>query len=122
MTAGRSQTLRPPDPLAPRPRDRAWSEVMDRLLTTYGKVITFEDPLLNWTGDLVDSGNNRETGPKQFYFDLPSEIGSEPDLGVVLAKTLAAYHQQTDGPRFQVLTSELGLHVVPVQVRNADGK
>src|SRR5262249_54013331 len=31
------------------------------------------------------------------------------------------YHQQTSGPRFQILTSKWGYHIVPLQVRDASG-
>src|SRR5262249_10777376 len=39
-----------------------------------------------------------------------------------LENTIAAYHQQTSGTRFQILSSTLGYHIVPVQGHDESGR
>jgi hypothetical protein len=53
---------------------------------------------------------------------MPAVSGSDTDLTRVLENTIAAYHQQTSGIRFKVLSSTLGYHVVPVQVHDENGR
>src|SRR5579863_9065895 len=122
------QGVQPSAPSDPRmiATNRPLAEAADLLQHIYGKVITYEDPILVWDGDLTPSGRNATgrhgVGPKALSFRMPAETGSEPDVSAVLAKTLAGYHQQTDGPRFQLLTSRFGLHIIPAQVREQDGR
>ncbi|HEY6340902.1 MAG TPA: hypothetical protein VIY49_05380 [Bryobacteraceae bacterium] len=91
----------------------------------YGKVVTYEEPILIWSGELEaipgESGTKAYLYPKRQGFLVPSETGHESDLSLVLQKTLAAYHQQTTGTRFQVLTSPWGYHIVPFQVHDSNG-
>lgn len=96
----------------------------------YGRVITYEDPLWEWPGEMIPVlGSPKVTPdtkggwtPDWVTFTLPSPASPAPDLPVRLAQVLAAYHQQTGGPRFQILTSKLGLHIVPLQVRDREGR
>ncbi|HEY4359904.1 MAG TPA: hypothetical protein VGN17_02995 [Bryobacteraceae bacterium] len=106
------------------------SSAAERLRKTYGMVITYEDPLWEWPGEMAPVlGSSRVTpdtkggwNPDWVTFTMPGPSSPAPDLPTRLAQVLAAYHQQTGGPRFQILTSKLGLHIVPFQVRDRDGK
>jgi len=106
------------------------SEAADRLRKSYGMVITYEDPLWEWPGELVPALGSSKVAPDTkggwtpdwVSFTLPGAASSTQDLSARLAQVLAAYHQQTGGPRFQILTSKLGLHIIPVQARDRDGR
>jgi len=50
------------------------------------------------------------------------ESGPGTDLANVLENTIAVYHQQTSGTRFQVLSSTLGYHIVPVLGHDEGGR
>jgi hypothetical protein len=55
-------------------------------------------------------------------FVMPAESGPGTDLASVLENTIAAYHEQTSETRFQVLSSTLGYHIVPVQGHDENGR
>ncbi len=92
-------------------------------------VITYEDPLWEWPGEMVPVLGSSKVAPDTkggwtpdwVTFRLPDPGSPAPDLPVRLAQVLAAYHQ-TSGPRFPILSSKLGLHIVPLQVRDRDGR
>jgi hypothetical protein len=105
---------------------RPTADVADQLRHSYGKVVTYEDGLWEWPGEMRPSGPNT-TGkgaliPTAFSFIPPDESGLAPDLPTKLSQILAEYHRQTQGPRFQILTSSYGLHLVPLQVRDRSGQ
>ncbi len=103
---------------------RPLAEASMRLQEVSGKIITYEEPILTWSGDLEElpgkSGSKGYLYPKTQSFMMP-ELPSAPDLASALNQTLNAYHQQTGGTRFQVLTSKLGYHIVPRQAHDANG-
>ena len=105
---------------SPRPLEEAALRLEER----YGKVVTYEEPLLTWRGEL-QALPGRDPEAKQVLFPKPQsftmpEMG--PDLGNALKDTMAAYHQATSGIRFQLVTSKLGFHIVPVEARDSTGK
>jgi hypothetical protein len=89
-----------------------------RLQRQFGKAITYEDAVWRWSGD-VETNQRGGTLPKSLSYVRPADVGEDP--GLILASSLAAYHQQTDGPRFAVITSKYGLHIVPTQKRDEGG-
>ena len=110
---------------APLVSPRPLADVSVQFQEWRGKIVTYEEPLLTWSGDLREitgkSGTKGYLYPKEQAFLMPPEAESEPDLGVALNKTLEAYHQQTTGTRFQILTSKWGYHIVPLQVHDDHG-
>jgi hypothetical protein len=92
----------------------------------YGRVVTYEEPLLTWSGEL-EPANGRNPNLKWAIraklqaFTMPENTGIEPNAGVLLENTLQAYHAQSGGTRFRVLSSELGYHLVPEQVHDETG-
>lgn len=110
---------------APLVSPRPLADVSVQFQEWRGKIVTYEEPLLTWSGDLHEipgkSGTKGYLYPKEQAFLMPPEAESEPDLGVALNKTLEAYHQQTTGTRFQILTSKWGYHIVPLQVHDDHG-
>ncbi len=105
---------------------RPLSDASALLRHLYGKVVTYEEPVLVWPGDLTPMGK-RDPGakwalrPQPQSFIMPAETGVEPNLPLVIDKMLQAFHQATVGTRFQVLTSKWGYHIVPVQARDESG-
>jgi len=99
------------------------ADIRDRLERSTGRVISYEDPILAWSGDLDPTPYTQRQYlfPRKLSFTAPPELTSEPNLGVALARTLDAYHHQTSGTRFRVLTSKLGYHIVPSEVRDSTG-
>ena len=94
-----------------------------RLQEAYRTVVTFEEPVLSWRGELeAVPGHKGLMMPAVHTFVIPAESGPGTDLASALENTIAAYHQQTSGTRFQVLSSKLGYHIVPVQVHDENGR
>ena len=99
------------------------------LSARYAKPVTYEDPVWLWRGETRALGPNPtgigalEVLPRSLT--LPAGLTPEetPVLDAArLASVLDAYHaQNSDGPRFRVLQSTLGLHIVPVAARDANG-
>jgi hypothetical protein len=89
------------------------------------KVITYEDPILMWEGDVTQTPGVNRIYPKNRTFSLPDELDADkiPELTLDLfQRILAAYHRDTDGPRFRVLSSRWGFHIVPTEVRDVTGR
>ena len=99
---------------------RPVSQLRNQLQEYYGKVITYEEPLWSWYGELEQMGKSPTLlVPKAVGFTMPQMSGAEKDIGLSVAQALDAYHQQTNGPRFRIIRSRLGLHIVPDQVHGA---
>jgi hypothetical protein len=106
------------------PSPRPLADESERFQESRGKIVTYEEPILTWSGDLVEadvSSNRGYLSPKPHAFFRPPDATSEPNLTLALNKTLEAYHHEASGPRFQILTSKWGYHIVPLQVRDASG-
>ena len=92
----------------------------------YAKVVTYEEPLLTWREEL-EPADGRDPSLKWAIraklqnLTMPGDTGIDPDAGVVLGQALQAYHAQSGGTRFRVLTSEVGYHIVPEQVHDEAG-
>jgi len=99
---------------------RGLETVALRLERIYKKPIYFEDALLESPGDLMDRGYDRV--PKALVFRMPVDTASEPDLSKALAAVLNAYNLESGGPRYRILQSGLGLHLIPTEMRNAQGQ
>src|SRR5215471_4095515 len=118
IPAGSSSLLNSSRPLADA------SEILQAM---YGKVVTYEEPVLTWRGDLEVQGGRDPEGkwnlfPRIQAFVMPAVDRPGTDLASALEQTIAAYHQQSSGTRFRVLSSTFGYHIVPVQVHDANGK
>jgi hypothetical protein len=112
-----SSLVTSPRPLVDAPR---------RLQESYGKVVTYEEPILTWRGELQTKPGRNPEGKWELFptpqgFLMP-ETGPGTDFASVLESTILAYHQQTSGTRFQLLSSKLGYHIVPVQVHDEIGR
>jgi len=92
---------------------------------TRGKIVTYEEPLLTWMGDLEEipgkSGTKGYLYPKESGTSLPSAVSSASDLHSALNDTLDACHKQSSGTRFQVLQSSWGYHITPAMVHDSNG-
>jgi hypothetical protein len=103
------------------------SDTAERFQRASGKVVTYEDPILTWASDFAPPGhkafgkNAKGMNPKERSFWLSTTTASESDSNVALEQAIDSYNRESDGPRFRVLTSKLGRHVVPAEVRNAAG-
>ena len=118
MTPLPGQTPAPDADVVASPRPMVMEAM--RLQKAYGKVITYEDPVWAWRGEMRPFGPN--FSPLPLSFTRPAEVDSEPDAETALRKTLDAYHQQTAGPRFQIVASKWGLHLIPAQMRDENGR
>lgn len=109
-------------------RARPLADAAELLQKQYGIPITYEDPILKWSGDIERTQYPTGTWrilPKSRSFSIPIEATSNftPLLdSELLNKVIDAYHMQTDGPRFKVWESSFGLHIIPTRVRAADGQ
>jgi hypothetical protein len=109
IPTGASSLVTSPRPLA---------DVARRLQEAYGKVVTYEDAIPTWPGELEAVPGRNGLFPAMHSFVMPAESVPGTDLASALENTIAAYHQQACGTRFQVLSSTLGYHIVPVQGRD----
>jgi len=92
----------------------------------YGKVISYEEPVLVWRGELEGALGRDESQkwglyPKEQAFTMPLATEGQTDLSQVLDKVLNAFHEQTSSTRFQILKSAWGYHLVPRQAHDANG-
>ena len=104
----------------------------DLLEQIYATPVTYESPQPLWEGavDFYRTRNMpdgaRGAWAKQHYLIMPD--GVNPEAGPVLTlaivqKVVDAYNQQNPGqPRFRVLESRLGFHIVASQAHDASGK
>jgi len=103
-------------------------QAAELLSQIYSIPVTYEDPILNWSGDMdqVPIGIGKMHNiPKRMTFTMPIEAlpSKTPTLDVGLLQRVAdAYQEQTDGPRFKVASSRWGLHLIPDQVRDRGGR
>jgi len=104
---------------------RPLSDAADVLQARYGKPVTYEDPVWAWSGDAISSPV-RPTAivPLQRTMAFPAGLTPDetPTLDAgVLIQVLSEYEKLNDAPRFRVVTSRFGLHIIPDMVRGADG-
>ena len=94
----------------------------------YAKPVTYEEAPLQWRGPLDVFGDDPQRWgalmPMERSFSFPAE--ARPDKTPVLdaalvGRVLDVYHQQNDGPRFQVVSTKYGLHIVPTKVHDSSG-
>jgi hypothetical protein len=104
---------------------RPLSEAAMLLSGRFAKPVTYEDPIWMWGGDARPSPVARGLYPRDLKFSLPEQLftAQKAELNLdLIAKIVDAYHRDTDGPRFRVLSSRWGFHIVPVQVRDSTGR
>lgn len=90
----------------------------------YRRPVTFEEAMWLWPGEKARDPKGIGLWPRERSFILPPGLYPErtPVLDQsVLRRILDAYHSQTDGPRFRVLSSSYALHIVPTKARDASG-
>lgn len=92
-----------------------------------GKVVTYEDTWREWAGELapIAPGSARIT-LKRHSLTLPPDALPADSSAVlslqVVQNVIDAYHRQNPmAARFQVSESALGFHIIPTQVRDANG-
>jgi hypothetical protein len=93
------------------------------LESEYRTPVTYEESPLLWKGDMSQTEMGQII-PKELSFSLPVELSrkANPQIdGNFLEEIIDAYQKQTDGPRFRVSTSQLGLHIIPSEIRNSRG-
>lgn len=115
-----SQAISSPRPLL---------DLCELIQSRYAKIVTYEDPIWVWRGELESRRGNENVKwglfPKARSFSIPASLSlvQAPTLSLQLLDTFVdLYHRQTDGPRFTVLSSKLGLHIVPTQAYDAAGR
>jgi hypothetical protein len=126
LVTGFSQENKASTPYVIGPTPRPMSDAADVLQRLYCKVVTYEDPILisiDDTEPITYSTGNIGLLPKSRGFSMPSEVDIKrsPKLDSrLIGSVLNAYDAQTDGPRFKVVSSDWGLHIIPAQVRSRD--
>jgi len=115
-----AQTITSPSPLY---------EAAMLLEKRYHKVVTYEEPLSVWRGELIVKGRDPD-GPFGLWlrdrrFVIPDAVNSqrtpELDLAVLSGITVAYNFQNADGTLFRATASRLGLHILPLKMRDAKG-
>ena len=104
---------------------RPLSEAAMLLEGRFAKPVTYEDPIWTWGGDASPSPIARGLYPRDLKLSLPAELFTvqKAELNLdLIAKIVDAYHHDTDGPRFRVLSSRWGFHIVPIQARDSTGR
>ena len=94
----------------------------------YRKPVTCEQTeILPWDDDvdqeIYDGGIARY--PKRVTFVIPNEVKPDKNTQLapsVLAKVVEAYQKQFGGPKYKILNSKWGLHLIVDEVRDKNGK
>jgi len=96
----------------------------------YRKPVTCEQPtgILQWDGDVDQemlSDGKIVRIPKQVEFVMPDTV--KPDKNQqfdtsILEKVVEAYRVQFDGPKYRIVKSKWGLHLIADEVRNKNGQ
>jgi len=120
----------------PRPVAQAIMEITD----SYPVVITYEDPRYEYSGDIRDvteqvrnplnpnaaASDRRVLVPRggllQFTYKTSPDTGQPSDMADALAAILEANDWADFGGRFEIRQSGDVFHVIPVQVRDAEGQ
>lgn len=95
------------------------------LQARYGKVVTYEHPVLEWSGDFVPRGDGAVPAPAARSLSVPAGLSpaETPILdAAAVGRALDAYRQRNDFPRFRVVESRVGLHIVPETIRDVNGE
>lgn len=101
-------------------------DMCDMLESMYGLPVTYEDPVYVWAGDLTQKPPHPGLYLKERSVNIPMAtgtnlVGTKLQAGEI-GRILELYHQQSDGPRFRILASRWGYHILPQQVRDRGGK
>lgn len=115
-------------PASPEVVQRPLSRVAWALEHRYATVVTYEDPVLLSRDDMYAAPgdeNPRLFGAGFGLFFLPADLTPQktPKLtAAALGEAVDLYHQlNPSGPRFRVLETHYGLHIVPDSVRDQTG-
>ena len=95
----------------------------------YLKPITCEGDVLQWDGDIA-MDEFLETGGRRIStrgtFVIPEDVKPDKNNGQlnvgVLEKLIEAYQKQYGGPKYKVISSRWGFHVIIDQVRDKNGQ
>jgi hypothetical protein len=109
---------------APQPivSPRPLVDASDQLQQLYGKVVTYEEPILVWQGEV--EGDPKVKGglaPRSRRLVMPAETGKDPDVDAVIGKVLQSYSTQNVGTRFEMRKTSWGYHIVPTQSYDRNG-
>ena len=105
---------------------RPLSYIASSLEARYGKPVTYEDPLWREDVDLVPRVGSDLPIPaiRRRTAWLPPELNpvDTPILGAAaFTKVLVDFDKRNDGLQYRVEQSSFGLHIIPANLRNADG-
>jgi len=100
------------------------------LAQMYLKPVTFEGPtdVLQWDGDVdqeVLSNGTILRIPKRGTFVIPDGVRPDKNRQLdssVLEKVVGEYQKQFSGPKYKIISSKLGLHLITDEVRDKNGQ
>jgi hypothetical protein len=112
---------------------RPLADIADILQSRYERPVAYEDPIWQWKGDEDRRDVGRDAGraslmavvPVRQIFRLPAVLTKSRPTKLsadLLEQILSDYHRQNPGPRFRVLQSKYGLHLVPEIAYDAEGR
>jgi hypothetical protein len=104
-------------------------EVAQLFNKRYHKAVTYEESVLVWRGDLV-RGRFPEAPmglwQKDRHFVIPSGLDPQHtgvlNLAMLRAVVESYNKQNSDGPLYKATESQFGLHILPLQMRDANGE
>jgi hypothetical protein len=99
----------------PRPLDK----VVDFLEAKYGWRMTYEDPLVLYPGDWVDSAR---FGSIDMQDVLPPVLSARDDPAVLLQRAIDLHNAGGGAGVFRLLRTGDVFHVIPAKTRDVDGK
>jgi TonB family protein len=98
---------------------RPLSDFADRLESQYGKIVTYEEPMRLYPGDMELYGPG-SWGPRR-AFNPPDIKASAINLSLIKS-AIASFNSKNDLPSFRVIESKHGFHIVPDKIRDVQGK
>ena len=103
-------------------------KVVDLLQARFGKIVTYEEPLILNPDDLQLYGpatSEWSTGPKTRNFPMRSIAGlfRRPQLDArAISRIISAYNNQNLGVHFRAESSPFGFHIIGMETRDGTGR
>jgi hypothetical protein len=98
------------------------ADIIQRL--SINPVVTYEDPILEWVqdmGEVQSIGSEMRVIPRAQSFRMPKYPQGTKLDSAQLQNIVDAYHDQTNGPKFKIISSTIGLHIIPESIRGGNG-
>ncbi|MEN6533842.1 MAG: hypothetical protein ABFD89_09285 [Bryobacteraceae bacterium] len=109
---------------------RPLDDAADMLEHKFGWVITYEDPVWSFAGEVVDLVPVRKPGTRRFLAPRPGQLpigallstaGERPDKGSLVSKIIQAHDDAGNPGSFKIVSDGDFLHLIPTFAKGVGG-